>query len=76
MLPGGVVALAAKPEARRGHELVLHYQFGTVAPEAVDLLLNAYQAEVRGFERITRIEGVAGPLFNENGQSLGTTLAP
>ena len=70
VVPGAGVALAAKPEARRGQELVLYYQFGTVAPEAVDLLLNAYQAEVRGFERITRIEGVVGPLFNEMGKVL------
>jgi O-succinylbenzoic acid--CoA ligase len=69
-VPGAVVALGAKPEARRGHELVLYYQWGTVAPEAVDLLLKAYHAQARGFERITHVEGVAGPLFNEMGKVL------
>jgi O-succinylbenzoic acid--CoA ligase len=70
MIPGAVVALGAKPEERRGHELVLYFQLGTVAPEAVDMLLKAYHAEVRGFERITRIDAVPGPLFNEMGKVL------
>jgi O-succinylbenzoic acid--CoA ligase len=70
LAPSAVVALAARPDTRRGHEIVLRYELGTVQDDELQAIAAGYDARVRPFERLRGMEAATGPLFNEMGKLL------